>query len=97
LPRRPSATIFFAQSVALVDYLTSQHSAVEVIRLIETAQRAGYDDAIRETLSIDGIAALESQWNTWLASTKPAKPREDAGTATTALSRTSKETRRPGG
>jgi hypothetical protein len=93
-PDQARATIFFAQSVAFVDYLTSQHSAAEVIRLIETAQHAGYDQAIRDTLSIDGIAALESQWTTWLASAQPKRMREGTGTA---LSRASSETRRPGG
>jgi hypothetical protein len=62
------AQLFFAQSVSFADYVVRQSSGTHLVRMIEAAQRGGYDFAVRNVFGIDGVNAMESNWRAWLAS-----------------------------
>jgi hypothetical protein len=92
------ATLFFAQSVAFVEYIVSVRSEPDLIRMIETAEGSGYDQASRELFSADGVAALESRWTMWLADrTRSRGTIASESTAVPSLTRASKGEQRPGG
>jgi hypothetical protein len=92
------ATLFFAQSVAFVDYIVSERSESELIRLIETGETSSYDRAVRELFSVHGLAALEPHWTAWLADrTRSSGTVASESTAAPTLTLTSKDEQRPGG
>src|SRR5262249_42382864 len=54
---------FYAESVSLVDYLSSLRGPQEFARSPHPAQKEGYEPALRRHYSIPSFAELEQRWS----------------------------------
>jgi hypothetical protein len=54
--------IFYAESVSLVDYLTSLRKPAVFVTFIRDALKRGYDKALQEHYEIPTVAELEKRW-----------------------------------
>ncbi len=54
--------LYYAQSVSLTRFLTEQGTPAQMLQFLQTAQREGYETALRRIYKIDGYADLQDRW-----------------------------------
>lgn len=59
-PERHAA--FYGQSASLVQYLVERGSPEQFVRFVRSGAAVGYEQALRDTYRIDGVADLEHRW-----------------------------------
>jgi tetratricopeptide (TPR) repeat protein len=61
-PDRASITAFYVQSVSLVDMLVAEHGAQNFTLFMQSAQRYGFEKALKDSYGIKNFAALQDHW-----------------------------------
>src|SRR5262249_21315141 len=82
---------FYAQSVSLVEYLSSLKGPQEFTAFLRDGLRGGYEPALKKHFGIDSYADLDRRWNAYAFGQQSAataeyprgwcEPREPAGCA----------------
>lgn len=65
LPPSHQRDAFYGQSVALTSLLIRQSTPAQFADFIEDAQRRGIHSALQQRYSLDGLGALQRQWDQW--------------------------------
>ena len=67
-PQNPrQISTFYAQSVSLVDYLTSIHGAPAFMLFLQDSMRYGYEKCLQRHFNIGSYSELESRWAAYAA------------------------------
>jgi hypothetical protein len=61
-PAPAEISAFYAQSVALVDFLTQQKGPVELTQFVRDGLREGYDAALRKHYGYQSVAELQDRF-----------------------------------
>lgn len=61
-PCRQNITVFYGQSLSMVQFLVDRKSPAEFLGFLRLAGQSGYDAALKSCYGIDGVADLEKQW-----------------------------------
>jgi hypothetical protein len=64
-PQRHLHGMFYAQSLSVVDYLTSLRGPQEFVAFLNDGLRTGYEAALRKHYGIAGYQALQTQWESF--------------------------------
>lgn len=60
--------LYYAQSISLTRFLVETSSPVRFVEFVKDAQRHGYDAALRRHYQIDGLADLQTRWESYARS-----------------------------
>lgn len=60
--------LYYAQSISLTRFLVETSSPVRFVEFVKDAQRHGYDAALRRHYQINGLADLQSRWESYARS-----------------------------
>ena len=66
-PRSSRMGAFYGQSASLVSFLVAQGATEQFVAFVNQANEQGYDAALREVYSIEGVPDLERRWRRSLA------------------------------
>ena len=61
----------YAEGYSLADFLVQAGGKTRYLDFLETAHRQGWDRAIEEHYSLEGVDDLESRWNNWVMAGSP--------------------------
>jgi tetratricopeptide (TPR) repeat protein len=61
-PDQTSITAFYVQSVSLVDMLVAERGAQNFTLFLQSAQRYGFEKALKDSYGIKNFAALQDHW-----------------------------------
>lgn len=62
VPSREQMPAFYGQSLSLAKYLIERKTPADFVSFLHSAQRVGYDAALRDCYGLGGVADLERQW-----------------------------------
>jgi hypothetical protein len=61
-PDQASITAFYVQSVSLVDTLVAEKGSQNFTLFLQSAQRYGFEKALKDNYGIKNFAALQDHW-----------------------------------
>lgn len=64
----------YSQGYSLTDYLVQKKGRKVFLEFLSTADKKGWDRAIREHYGVKSIEALEGKWNNWVTAGSPELP-----------------------
>ena len=67
-------TVFYAQSVSLVDFLTSKHGPETLTKFLRDAQKGGYEAALKKHYKYNSFDELQQEWNARAFAASPVTP-----------------------
>ncbi len=70
LPPAPLRDAYYGQSLALTSWMVERTTPQRFTQFLHACEKMSVDEALRQEMGLDGIAALEREWTKWVQSSQ---------------------------